>query len=284
MIGLIAHAHLTPAASAAVIQLLQENPIDPALNRFCKDRPSDLMADSATWADDMRSAGKPGEWHYIDIPLAVADGDWKEWCKPAGVKDAPDCLPEAAARYLGILQDKTQPAASRAEALRYTIHFFSDMTQPLHTEDNHDQGGNCDPVTVPYQERTVNLHSLWDSGLLGDEMKRTQLTEAQFAAAIDTEAGFDAHRQQGVDITSWVWESHKLARDVVYGNLTPQIPVAPSSAGAADKDACDADRAKITALHVTIGQQYTDAALPVMHAQIARAAYRIADVLNQTFQ
>jgi len=35
---------------------------------------------------------------------------------------------------------------------------------------------------------------------------------------------------------------------------------------------------------VTIGQQYTDAALPVMHAQIARAAYRIADVLNQTFQ
>src|SRR5277367_3526128 len=50
MIALIARSHLTPEASTAVDQLLRENPIDPTLNRFCKDRPADLMADSATWA------------------------------------------------------------------------------------------------------------------------------------------------------------------------------------------------------------------------------------------
>ena len=71
MIALIARAHLTPEASAAVDQLLRENPIDPTLNRFCKDRPADLMADSATWADDARNIEKTGEWHYIDIPLAI---------------------------------------------------------------------------------------------------------------------------------------------------------------------------------------------------------------------
>ena len=60
MIALIARAHLTPAAANAVDQLLRENPIDPALSRFCKDRPNDLMADSATWADDAKNIEKTG--------------------------------------------------------------------------------------------------------------------------------------------------------------------------------------------------------------------------------
>ena len=68
MVALIARAHLTPAASISVDQLLRENPIDPALSRFCKDRPSDLMADSATWADDAKTIEKTAEWHFIDIP------------------------------------------------------------------------------------------------------------------------------------------------------------------------------------------------------------------------
>src|SRR5580658_603252 len=84
IIALIARAHLTPTASNVVDQLLRENPIDPALNRFCRDRPNDLMADSATWADDARNIEKTAEWHYIDIPLAVhADPDAMQWCKPA---------------------------------------------------------------------------------------------------------------------------------------------------------------------------------------------------------
>ena len=36
MIALIARAHLTPAASAAVDQLLRDNPIDPAIKRFLR--------------------------------------------------------------------------------------------------------------------------------------------------------------------------------------------------------------------------------------------------------
>src|SRR5580693_4382262 len=97
MIALIARAHLTPAASKAVDQLLRENPIDPALNRFCKDRPADPMADSATWADDIKNIEKTGDWHFIDIPLAVrdsADGkDAMKWCKPVDGK--PGCITSA---------------------------------------------------------------------------------------------------------------------------------------------------------------------------------------------
>ncbi len=288
MIAAIARAHLTPTASAAVDQLLRDYPVDPALSRFCTDRPADAMVDEATWADDKRSAGAPGEWHYIDIPLAVSDGNLAEWCvqsDSSGTKREknPACITEAAAWFLGILQDKKQPGAARADALRYVIHFFGDITQPLHTVDNHDQGGNCDPVTVSYQEKPVVLHSLWDSGLLNDEMTQKHLSGSQLAATIDKEFAPEAVTAKGVDLSAWTWESHGLARAVAYGDLTPPVPVTPRDAGPADKAACDVDRAKIAALHVTIGQPYVDAALPVIHRQIARAAYRLADILNQTF-
>src|ERR1700685_1118038 len=96
MIALIARAHLTPAASNAGDGLLRENPIDPALSRFCKDRPADLMADSATWADDARNIEKTAEWHYIDIPLAVHTGsvpeaDLMKWCAPLS-DGRPGCI------------------------------------------------------------------------------------------------------------------------------------------------------------------------------------------------
>jgi hypothetical protein len=87
IIALIARAHLTPEASAAVDSLLRNNPIDPALNRYCKDRPADLLADSSTWADDTRIMEKTGPWHYIDIPLAfrqTATADAMMWCPPIG--------------------------------------------------------------------------------------------------------------------------------------------------------------------------------------------------------
>src|ERR1700683_3040263 len=71
MVALIARAHLTPAVSAAVDELLRDSPIDPAVARFCQDRPADLMADSATWADDSKNQEKTAVWHYIDIPLSV---------------------------------------------------------------------------------------------------------------------------------------------------------------------------------------------------------------------
>src|SRR5580698_7785730 len=121
MIALIARAHLTPAASAAVDKLLRENPIDPALNRFCRERPSDPMADSATWADDSRTPDKTGAWHYIDIPLAVSESgeDAMEWCPALDPPDAKNdgkdrtgCILNATAFQLVILRDKTQPAAA----------------------------------------------------------------------------------------------------------------------------------------------------------------------------
>jgi hypothetical protein len=292
MVALIARAHLSPAASAAVDQLLRDNPIDPALNRFCKDRPNDLMADAATWADDIKSTEKTGQWHYVDIPLAVSDSseDAMQWCAALGPlkddKDRTGCILNATAYELRLLRDKDQSAAIRAKALRYVIHFLGDIAQPLHDTDNHDQGGNCTSITVSFLDKPANLHGIWDYALLANELQQKKLTQVQLAAAIDQEfaAREDSRGKLGLDLQAWAWEGHALAAGVVYGDLMPKIPVAAADAGLADRSACDAERAKVSGMHITIGQPYIDAAMPVIHQQIGRAGYRLADLLNQIFQ
>lgn len=290
MIALIAHAHLTPAAAAAVDQLLRENPIDPALNRFCKDRPNDLMADAATWADDVKSTEKTGVWHYIDIPLAVASGDARKWCEAIGPsiegKDRSGCLIYAIPYELGTLRDTRQPAADRANALRYVIHFVGDLSQPLHDSDNRDQGGNCTRIKFFGDEKLQNLHGIWDYALIEHDLTAKRETQAQYAAMLDKDFASHWHEwgESKTDIMAWAWEGHKLAATVTYADLKPPIPVASPADGLADRAVCDAGRDTVEALHISIGDEYAAQAVPVIREQLAKAAYRLAGLLNETFK
>jgi hypothetical protein len=69
---------------------------------------------------------------------------------------------------------------------------------------------------------------------------------------------------------------------VTYGLLKPSIPLAPAGAGFTSRAACDEGRARVEAQHITIGDEYVKEALPVIHRQLAKAAYRLADLLNST--
>ena len=51
-VALIAEKHMKAHAREMANKLLQSEPIDPALSRFCASPGLDLMADSSTWADD----------------------------------------------------------------------------------------------------------------------------------------------------------------------------------------------------------------------------------------
>jgi hypothetical protein len=295
MIALIARAHLTPAASAAVDRLLRDNPIDPALNRFCKQRPNDPMADSATWADDARNAEKTAEWHFIDIPLAVhADSvpegsvqrdDAMKWCPPLS-DGRPGCIVTAIEYEGKILRDGSQSGAARAKALRYLIHFLGDIAQPLHATDNHDRGGNCTSIRFFAEPKPQNLHGIWDYDLIARDLQSAKATQPQSAAKLDeTFAGQWAEWGEAKpDVLAWAWESHKLAETVAYADLNPHIPTAPLTAGLADQEACGAERDKVAALHIAIGDRYQAQAMPVIREQLAKAGYRLAGLLNQTLR
>jgi hypothetical protein len=293
MIALIARAHLTPSASNAVDQLLRENPIGPELSRFCKDSPNDLMADSATWADDARTVEKTADWHFIDIPLgAGADSNEKDamrWCKPA--ESRPGCIVTALDYEWGLLRDKGQPARVRAKALRYVIHFVGDLSQPLHAADNRDRGGNCTAVRFFSEEKPENLHAIWDYKIIARDLDATQATQAQYAKNLDESFARDWPSwgesklgESKIDILAWTWESHALASAVSYAELKPPIPIAPPTAGLADQAACTAGRASTAALHISIDDEYVGHALPVIREQLAKAGYRLAGLLNQTFK
>jgi hypothetical protein len=281
MIALIARAHLTPQASTAVDRLLRENPIDAALNRFCKDRGNDLMADSATWADDARTIEKTGDWHFIDIPLAIRDGgpdvtsqDVMKWCGDG-------CIVSAIDREWALLRDKSQPAPLRAKALRYLIHFVGDLAQPLHAADNHDRGGNCTEMRFFSGEKPENLHAIWDFKIIARDLEAKKATQAQYARTLD--ADFSG-KESKVDVLAWTWESHALASTIAYGDLKPSIPMASPTLGTADQAACTAGRAAVGALHISIDDEYVNRALPAIREQLAKAGYRLAALLNQTFQ
>lgn len=279
MTALIARAHLTPQASQEVDRLLRENPIDPALNRFCKDRPNDLMADAATWADDARNIEMTGDWHFIDIPRAFKDGDATKWCKPSG--DKPGCIVTAIDYEWSILRETRQPAAARAKALRYVIHFIGDLSQPLHATDNHDRGGNCTAMTFFSEETPQNLHAIWDYKIIQRDLEVRRTTKADYARSLDKEF---PQSEPKIDVIGWAWESHRLASDVAYGDLNPGIPVASPSEGTADQAACNAERTSTAALHISIDDGYVSRVLPVIREQLTSAGFRLAALLNHTFQ
>jgi hypothetical protein len=286
IVALIARAHLTPAAAAAVDRLLAENPADPALNHYCKS--ADAIADTAAWADEVRNAEKTGLWHYVDIPLTEKKPvSLAPWCAPIGPaiagskEDRPGCVTNAIEYNWAILLDTSRPSADRATALRYIIHFVGDMHQPLHSSDNDDHGGNCTAMTFFDQTRPANLHSIWDTLLIQHELAAKKEIAADYAHRLDRQFAdrWPAWGTLPVDPTAWAWENNRVARQFTYGDLKPAIPVEQPN----PKADCNAERDKVAALKITIGDAYFNDTIPVVGEQLAKAGYRLADLLNRTF-
>jgi hypothetical protein len=286
IVALIASRHLTAAAHAGVYQLLKDNPVDPALSRFCQPLPTDPMLDAATWADDSKRVEKTGTWHYLDIPRGVEHADPLKYCAPVGEakagsgdrQDRPGCVLTGLQYELDILKDGNRSPAQRATALRYVIHFIGDMHQPLHTTSNDDDGGNCTSLTLFEDPKRGNLHAAWDYGIIAHFLKQASETPAQLAAQIDER--FQSKGQgwlhDPIDFGKWILEAHQIAGKATYDKLRPKLPVAPAENG----PGCAAEREKTTALKIDIDEKYAAAAMPVIELQLARAGYRLAAVLN----
>ena len=165
-IGELAQRQLTPQAAAAVADLLRGE-ADPTL------------AGVANWADDMRSsdqdfARRTARWHYVNIH----DRD----CNYDPARDCPDgnCVVAAIDAQLRVLGDRTQPRASRVQALKFVVHFIGDEHQPFHAGNRDDRGGN--DFQVNYRGQGSNLHALWDDTIL----PRDAADPARYAAQLTT--------------------------------------------------------------------------------------------------
>jgi hypothetical protein len=235
--ALVAERHLTPAAAAQVDDLLD----------------GQSLADVASFADDVRnSRPESAPWHFADIPISVDTFSAARDCpaQPSEVGHA--CVIAAIDHYRAVLADATQPRATRAEALKFVVHFVGDLHQPLHSADNNDRGGN--QVQVRFLGASTNLHKLWDSGLIN----RAKIPDNNDYADHVEELFEEAEIPQitaGTPI-DWANEAHRLA-------ITNAYRIPPSK---------------------TLGTAYVRRNLPVVDDQLMRGGLRLARVLNETLR
>lgn len=234
----LAQRHLSPAAAAEVKHLL-------ALDH------TQSLADIASWPDQIRNDPKQQElWkatralHYIDF----RDPSCK-YVPPRDCKNG-QCVVEAIPHYVAILSDRSQPDAARLQALKFVVHFVGDIHQPLHGGYRDDAGGN--DYQVQFQGQGMNLHRVWDSGLLSTR----GLDGKAYARRLDAE-----------------------------GIAPLPAPIAPLDKPAAQwaEESCQITRDIYPTNH-KIDQAYVDAELPVADSRLREAGRRLAEVLNLALQ
>ena len=134
-VALIAEMHLSPNALAMVNKILKDNPIDPALKRYCKPVSTDPMADAATWADDYREDHPETEgWHFFDIPRGAKRRDIDKYCDVSA-----SCITAALKAQIAILKSPTADAAKNSTpisspnaGIRHLAPIVVSMEQLLH--------------------------------------------------------------------------------------------------------------------------------------------------------
>lgn len=161
-----------------------------------------------------------------------------------------DCVIAKTEQFLAVLKDPKADRATKAEALKFVIHFVGDMHQPLHDEDNGDKGGNARQVM--FDGHTDNLHWVWDTGLL-EHINRNERDLAAELARHITDEDRTAWTQGSIE--DWALEGHRLAQTVAYGDLDSQNTA-------------------------VIGPDYERQAEPVIETQLEKAGVRLAYLLN----
>jgi len=235
LIARIAWDQLTPAARQRVGEILG---------------PGKTLPSIASWADDVRrSRPETANWHFIDIPINRPHLDMARDC-PKG-----DCVLAKIEDFRKALKDSAISADQRREDLMFLVHFVGDMHQPLHCSDNHDRGGNS--VRIQFFDRTLNLHSLWDSGLMSRMPKEDELY-TQYSA----ESARHAKKWSKGTVYDWAEETHKASQKITYGRLPKAAPGAV----------------------VSIDARYEQKADPLIRMQIEKAGARLARVLNEALQ
>jgi hypothetical protein len=119
------------------------------------------LAEASTWPDQVRGTREwahTRDWHYLNVGDDEAMGTFIEGEPGRGR------LLSAIRLNLALLADESAPVRARREALGFVLHLVGDLHQPLHVGRSEDRGGNT--ITVSFEGEQLNLHRLWDSGLL----------------------------------------------------------------------------------------------------------------------
>jgi hypothetical protein len=232
-IATIAENHLTPNAKGAVQALLG----------------SESLADVASWADQVRSTPEykyTSPWHYLEFTLGM---NYEDFSKQVQSMDANNVYGAILKCEADIKSEQTT-RQQKIEALKFLVHFVGDCHQPMHLSKSADKGGNM--VQVQFDGKGMNLHSLWDSGLISKEGKNFD----QMAKDYDTATPAEIRQWQAESPMQWIFESYQISSKIY---------------------------ADVERNNNKLDDAYYKANIPVVQQRIEMAGIRLAGVLNTLF-
>jgi hypothetical protein len=160
IVAATAETHLTDTARKRIKELLPQGT---------------TLADAWTWPDKAgRQVPDMDPYHFINFPKDANTYDQQRDRKLR------NCITEAIAWYVQVLQSPNAPRNGKRIALRFVAHIVGDIHQPLHGGFAEDRRGNS--VDVRCNRRKENLHCLSDTTLVELE----QGSPAEIAAQIQT--------------------------------------------------------------------------------------------------
>ena len=251
LVGELAERHLEPNAKAEVAALLAGES-DPTL------------AGIANWADALRYSSpeqykRTARWHYINAKGGGCGFELARDCADG------ECIVGAIEQQRAILEDRSQPLEARRDALKFIVHFVGDVHQPMHAGNRTDAGGNGYQISLrtPIEPEAyakakyvdgimgTNLHSVWDYYILASK----GLALPQYADRLDALPWPPYPQPSKFDFMplAWAGESCRLI---------------------------DA-RALYPPEH-KMDHAYLDAMRPLAEQRLRQAAWRLAQLLNET--
>lgn len=201
-----------------------------------------MYADEQLWAEDLHFA--------YTCPYRDCSGPFivdEDHC-PGG-----RCIVTAISNYTDRASDIDLSSTERSEAIKYLVHLYADIHQPLHVGFQRDLGG----VSI-HLHNGISLHELWDSVLTERDMKKSMSSWRLWADKL--------------------WEQLKSSGEVV---IDP-IAIAQETARSYT---CSHAYMNESGLFIENGERvsekYKNDRVRIVRAQIMKAATRLAEALNQ---
>jgi len=230
IIARIAARNLDPQARAAVKAILE----------------GQTLVDVCSWADQVRKQPKyifTDGCHGVKIPVGAERFELDRDC-PEG-----RCAPAAIEKYAAIVRDPKATRAERQDALKFVIHFVSDIQCPVHASYSNAAGKVAGEVFF-FGEK-ASIHKVWDASLIA----RTEKPWKRYAAELNRAITPEQRREWAkvMNPCDWATESHRAY--VEFAAVPP------------DKN--------------TLGEEYYQRAIPVVNERLSMGGIRLAVFLNK---
>jgi hypothetical protein len=225
------------------------------------------LYEATTWADTYARQHKAYDHlkpqHFINADPAADRVDVNARCGEQG------CVVSAVMANACRLKRARGSLEERREALYLLAHFVGDVHQPLHVAHPDGRGGNRTTPTF-FGER-MKLHAIWDSGLI-----RTHLRNYERWSGEAGEGSGDGEH------ATWEIYAGELAASLPRAAANWKLELDPGVW--ANESLADARKYSFgVTSSERLGQDYYEAAMPVVARRLQQAGVRLAGLLNAVF-